>query len=803
MSRQLDSKAQALDFSYDRLGRITNRRERKNVSSLTDSAVTTVNRESTTYITSGTGKGQVNTVIYRSGESGAVLHKKVISYDGYGRVDISSTTINGNVYAEQTTYDQYSRVFQQFDASGDDRGLRYSYSNGYVSKLKEAREGASGTVYQDIQAMDARGNVTVMQLGNGVDVTASYELNSGRLLKLSAFDAMGVELQDVDYLFDVLGNLKQRHDKSGGSNLRETFSYDALSRLKSVGLSVSGAASTQTLSLNYDSSGNITYKSDVGTYLYNGSQPHAVARAGNTTYGYDANGNQTTGDGRTITYTVFDKPNVITKGTNRAEFAYGIGNSRYQRKDYEGGVLQKSTLYLGSTERITENGSTFYKRYLGGVAIATYYPSTNVQQLSYLLKDHIGSIHSVLSDAGLITATMHFSAFGQRQASNWKTPLTSFLYEPLNDITTRGFTGHEQVDSVGIVHMNGRIYDPRLGRFLQADPVVQAPKNSQSLNRYSYVLNNPLSYTDPSGYFSFSRFIKRWGRLIAAVAVSYVTYGAASAWAFGMMPSVAAGVATSAAYTASTVVGGAVAGLVGGAISSGSVKGAVKGAFFGAGLAYIGAQVRIGVENWRNGRGELWHAKYDEALKKFVPAHISDSSTVQIEQQFVNGQSNNLDEAIAHGYEQLGSSKDFYVFHNPTHGFIADTVESALGKLKNTSSISRQLAGILKGQTGSLTNLTAHSQGGIIVSNALRYIPNNALTTNTVINFNGAAVGPNIFSKTILQSGATPGIYAARTFDAVPNILGLATYNPFKIIGSALMSPLLFTPLSQHTVYIP
>jgi len=589
MSRQLDSKGQAVDFSYDSLGRITNRRERKNVSSLTDSVFTTVNRESTAYITSGTGKGQVNTVIYRSGESGAVLHKKIVSYDGYGRVDTTSTTINSNVYAEQTTYDQYSRVFQQFDASGDDRGLRYSYSNGYVSKLKEAREGTNGTVYQDIQAMDARGNVTVMQLGNGVDVTATYELNSGRLLKLSAFDAMGVKLQDVDYLFDVLGNLKQRHDKSGGSNLRETFSYDALSRLKNVGLSVNGAASTQTLSLNYDSSGNITYKSDVGTYLYNGLQPHAVSRAGNITYGYDANGNQTTGDGRTITYTVFDKPNSITKGINRVDFAYGIGNSRYQRKDYEGGVLQKSTLYLGSTEHITENGSTFYKRYLGGVSIATYYPSTNVQQLSYLLKDHIGSIHSVLNDAGLITDTMHFSAFGQRQGSNWKTPLTSFLYEPLNDITTRGFTGHEQVDSVGIVHMNGRIYDPRLGRFLQADPVVQAPKNSQSLNRYSYVLNNPLSYTDPSGYFSLKSFF----RVAVAAVASYFTFGVAYAWvATSLANAAAAGTFVhgfAVINTAAAVAAGSAAGFVGGAIATGSVRGAVQGALLGAIVGGIGA----------------------------------------------------------------------------------------------------------------------------------------------------------------------------------------------------------------------
>lgn len=69
------------------------------------------------------------------------------------------------------------------------------------------------------------------------------------------------------------------------------------------------------------------------------------------------------------------------------------------------------------------------------------------------------------------------------------------------DVTLRGFTGHEGVDHADIIHMNGRIYDPTLGRFLQADPHIQSPNNSQSYNRYPYVLNNPLSYTDPSGYF--------------------------------------------------------------------------------------------------------------------------------------------------------------------------------------------------------------------------------------------------------------------------------------------------------------
>jgi RHS repeat-associated protein len=77
---------------------------------------------------------------------------------------------------------------------------------------------------------------------------------------------------------------------------------------------------------------------------------------------------------------------------------------------------------------------------------------------------------------------------------------THDLLSYLTQTTSRGFTGHEMLDAFGLIHMNGRVYDPELGRFLTADPFVQFPTNTQSYNRYSYVLNNPLAYTDPSGY---------------------------------------------------------------------------------------------------------------------------------------------------------------------------------------------------------------------------------------------------------------------------------------------------------------
>ncbi|MDM3872613.1 RHS repeat-associated core domain-containing protein, partial [Porticoccus sp. W117] len=96
-----------------------------------------------------------------------------------------------------------------------------------------------------------------------------------------------------------------------------------------------------------------------------------------------------------------------------------------------------------------------------------------------------------------------------------------------SSITTRGFTGHEMLDEVGVIHMNGRIYDAKIARFLQADPFIQDPLNTQSLNRYAYVWNNPLNATDPSGYFVFT--------LIAvALTAAEVAVGVYAIVAFGV-----------------------------------------------------------------------------------------------------------------------------------------------------------------------------------------------------------------------------------------------------------------------------
>jgi len=129
--------------------------------------------------------------------------------------------------------------------------------------------------------------------------------------------------------------------------------------------------------------------------------------------------------------------------------------------------------------------------------------------------------------------------------------------------------------------MNGRIYDPVLGRFLQADPVVQAPDNSQNLNRYTYVLNNPLSYTDPSGFFfkSIGNFIGKFWQPILAIGITVVSAGVATGALFASLE-----IAGTSAAWGVAIGGGALAGLV----NAGNLRGALYGAFSAAAFHGVG-----------------------------------------------------------------------------------------------------------------------------------------------------------------------------------------------------------------------
>ncbi len=116
--------------------------------------------------------------------------------------------------------------------------------------------------------------------------------------------------------------------------------------------------------------------------------------------------------------------------------------------------------------------------------------------------DHLGSVSAITDHTGAVLQRLAYDPFGKRRNTNgsydeFGTIVMDWSTQP--GLTDRGFTGHEHLDDIGLVHMNGRIFNPTLATFMQADPFVQDPGNLQNYNRYAYCFNNPLGCTDPSG----------------------------------------------------------------------------------------------------------------------------------------------------------------------------------------------------------------------------------------------------------------------------------------------------------------
>ncbi len=533
--------------AYDGLGRMASRKDYRALAgvscgSLSGAQPGSLEGDASWTYDAGTGLGQLS--VEADSASG---YKRTRSYDALDRPS-TAVTVPGTGAKEhhgKATYDQHGRPFQHFDASRteakfDFNGVRHAYNaHGHLERLQDAAGTWDGggtftpsAVYRTVTAMDARGNVTAETLGNGVKRTRAFDGRTGRPLGIKAGKSSANGLQDLAYQWDALGNLKSRARTVGASTLTEAFGYDGLNRLRTH---QAGSGAVQ--STAYDGYGNIRSRTGVGTYAYGADsggtgRPHAVAsvtRADNTqvTHAYDANGSAvSSSDGRTVTYAAFGKAASIIKGSRTSAFAHGPDRARFKRVDTDGDGNPTTTLYLGSVEKVTHpDGTVTVRRRIGGTAIeveGSAVGSCEADALRYVLRDHLGSADGLANAQGALVQPMSFAAWGARRNPGDWTGLAEAAAAAFDDCaTTRGFTGHEMLDAVGAVHMNGRIYDPALGRFLRADPFVQFPSNLQSHNRYSYALNNPLAYTDPSGHF-----LKGLIRPLASIAISVWLPGA-------------------------------------------------------------------------------------------------------------------------------------------------------------------------------------------------------------------------------------------------------------------------------------
>ncbi|HEY0923001.1 RHS repeat-associated core domain-containing protein [Rheinheimera pacifica] len=209
-------------------------------------------------------------------------------------------------------------------------------------------------------------------------------------------------------------------------------------------------------------------------------------------FSYDNQGNLTAGDGLTISYNSFKQPTQITRSSNSNSFAFTYGANLERLKEVRNGI---TTYEIDKLYEEESNGN--WRIYLQDIAIIKY-DATNQHQIRYTHKDRLGSTLTYTDHNGQVTDRRMFDAFGKPRAADGNT-LTPPRLQNLT-LSRNGFTDHRHLDEVELIHMNGRAYDYNLGRFLSVDPIIQSPGNSQSLNPYSYIMNNPLAGRDPTGY---------------------------------------------------------------------------------------------------------------------------------------------------------------------------------------------------------------------------------------------------------------------------------------------------------------
>jgi RHS repeat-associated protein len=592
VTSQTDAKSQVTMFDYDELGRLYRRVEPDGTGTITNWFVYGTNPA-----LKEIGKLKYQQV-YGTNVTG---YYEWHYYDPLGRlIQTQYNDSTTNYYVDQS----YNATTGLLDAveyptsySGSTpQRLKVKYEYG-GSDLIRVKDFYGSTVFWQANAFDARMNVADESLGNGLRTVRAVDAITGLLASIQTGPGGGSAMQNLTYQWDKVGNLKERKDVNQSKT--EAFTYDALDRLTQSTLN-----GVVNLDVSYQLNGNIQSKADQGatayTYAYHPTKIHAVASTTNgLSFAYDANGNITSRTGSSVTWYANNKPKTINNGSDSSTFEYGP-SGQYWRQYAVYGTGPETTTYIGGLwEKVVGSTVTAYRNYVkaGGRNVAIWtYRSTGVNDGYFPLSDHLGSTESVTNFSGALIVKESFDAFGKRRGSNWTGVPTTAESIAIANTTRRGFTGHTMLDNVGLVHMNGRVYDPMIGRFLSADPNIDGVLDTQGWNRYSYVKNNPLSYTDPTGYLSFKKFFKKWLRPVLALAVAVympqaigaIAGKSAAAWAAtaGFNPMVASSIASAAASSslATAVATGAVAG----AVATGSLRGALQGAlsaglFYGAG----------------------------------------------------------------------------------------------------------------------------------------------------------------------------------------------------------------------------
>ncbi|MDD5449561.1 MAG: toxin TcdB middle/N-terminal domain-containing protein [Candidatus Omnitrophica bacterium] len=607
---QTDNKDQVITFLYDGLSRVM----LKSYSTNDPPVIYTYDEMS-----SANSIGRLTTIEDASGVT-------KYGYDKEGRITKSDRIIDGITYTFQTQYDILGRVINMTYPDKEVVNYTYDTNSGLLETVKGQSPGSpQGTVpYAHDITYNAKGQMRKIALGNGTQTDYTYAADLFLSRIYTHKDT--TPLQDLNYIFDNVGNIASIEDKLTG--LTKTYTYDSLNRLLTATNLPDGKGSLGTIFYKYNAIGNITYKSDVGNYAYgeNGAGPHAVTSirpvyagqammmktasplpygppiegAANLDFAYDSNGNMISKAGSVISpyagnkvYNLgyqYDAENrlkkVIADGREAETYVYNSSGNRVKKIDQGG-----TTIYIGKLyETRTVNGEIEIIKHIfagsqrvcsvdttindvvvpgePGYTVATY----------YYHPDHLGSTDKVSNNAGQLVNSIEYTPFGQTAKD--------ILYNgQIARPTSYLFTGKE-LDTTGLYYYGARYYDPLIGRFITADPTVSRPYDPQDLNRYSYCRNNPLVYTDPSG-LSWLDDLWDWIEDIFEETWEYIVGGAVIIGSI-MVAAATGGLASPMVpYIIGEVIGGMMGGITAAFRGADAGTGFVTGVFSGGFMAGV------------------------------------------------------------------------------------------------------------------------------------------------------------------------------------------------------------------------
>lgn len=462
-------------YSYDVLGRVTQK-------SSTTSGITTYQ-----YVTANAGKNQISKI------TGPNVTTE-LSYDNLGRPLVYQETLpaSSKVFLSSYEYDTYSRLNACTYPSGYKVKYIYAANGAGVQTIADENNNA---IWQNTD-QDATGHVTEFSYGNGITTTKDFT----DLHHLVSIEHGNIHKQE--YTFNPLNdNLTKRTFTNYVSSTtnKEVFNFDVLNRLnksEQINPANNTAIPNTANNINIDIKGNILHKDDAGDYVYNNPVlPYGLTQINNPTTNIPVNP-------LGVTINDIRKTSQLTESTSGKEMNFTYGNDDERIKvDYLISTINQYSRYYQANYELAETTSNSKEwTYIfapTGLAAVFYKPTSASQgSLLYALTDHLGSPVLLTNSSRQVQEEYSFDAWGRRRnPTDW-----SYSGFSTPTILHRGYTMHEHIDEFSLVNMNGRVYDPVLGRFTQPDNQVQDPAFIQTFNKYAYVFNNPLGYTDPSGW---------------------------------------------------------------------------------------------------------------------------------------------------------------------------------------------------------------------------------------------------------------------------------------------------------------